>query len=347
MNQIPKAAWITVNRSCNLRCKWCYGASTGFASGSDMDYETAKNIVLLLKDTGVKSIVVIGGDPTLWKDLFRFNDFCNSLGIKTNLVTNAYKFRSEDFWLEYLKHPNTRVEISLKAFDEQSSLLVTKNKDFEGVKTGIQKVTGKFNSQVSIVYSTLVEGHLLEMVSTAMNLGASTVRIGVCTPMSVDGKFVAPFTVDYDKMVLEISTNYKKMVDITKGKLSFTLNTPLCIWPEDFVKDIIAQRRIGAGCQFQNRSGVVFDTDGKVILCNSMFECPVGQYGVDFKDSQSFLTLLNSKEVDEIYKHINSYPSKICVDCALFPRCRGGCPIMWTTHNPEEVISSEKKKGGG
>jgi radical SAM protein with 4Fe4S-binding SPASM domain len=309
-----------------------------------MDYEIAKNIVLILKDIGINTVVLIGGEPTLWKDLFKFNDFCNSLSVRTSIVTNAYAFRSDDFLQEYLKHPNTHVETSLKSFDEQSSLLITRIKDFEGMKTGIQRATSKFKSQVSIVYSTLVENDLLKMVSTAVDLGAQYVRVGVCTPMSIDGKFVAPFTVTYDKMVSEISTNYKKMVDITRGKLSFALNSPLCIWPKDFVKDIIEQNRIGIGCQFRNRLGVVFDPRGKVLLCNNMFDCPVGEYGVDFNDSKTLLALLNSKEVDGFYKHINSYPSKICIDCDLYPRCRGGCPIVWTVYNAEEIISAANNK---
>jgi len=344
MINIPKVAWLTVNRTCNLRCQWCYGTSSGFSSESDMNFELAEKIVLLLKDTGVKSIVVIGGEPTLWKDLFKFNDLCNGLSIKTNLVTNAYRFCSEQFWLEYLKHPNTRIEPSLKAFDEQSSWLITKNKDFEGIRDGIQRVTGKFKIQVSLVYSTLVENRLLEMVSTAVGLGAFSVRVGVCTPMSVNGKFVAPFTVSYDKMVSEISSNYQRLVDITGGKISFTLNTPLCIWPKDFIQDVIAQNRIGNGCQFQHRSGVVFDTDGKVLLCNSMFECPVGQYGVDFSDSQSFLALLNGEKVDGIYRHINSYPSKKCIGCDLYARCHGGCPIMWTVYNADRIVRPTGKE---
>ena len=346
MVYVPKVAWLTVNRSCNLRCQWCYGTSSGFSSGSDMSYEMAEKIVYLLKDSGVKTIVLIGGEPTLWKDLFKFNDLCNSLSIKTNLVTNAYRFHSEQFWLEYQKHPNTRIEPSLKAYDEHSNLLITKTRDFDGMKAGVQRITGKYKTMVSVVYSTLMEGSLLEMVSKAVDLGAFAVRVGVCTPMSVNGEFVAPFTVEYDKMVLEISTNYKKMVDVTKGKLSFALNTPLCIWPKDFVQDIIAKNRISTGgCQFQNRSGIVFDTDGKVILCNSMFECPVGKYGVDFHDSKSFLEMLNSEKVNLIYKHISSYPSRKCADCDLYQRCRGGCPIMWTVYNADEVVHPAKMRG--
>ena len=344
MNIVPKTAWLTVNRLCNLRCQWFYGTSTGFASGSDMNFETAKNIVLLLKDTGVKTIVIIGGEPTLWKDLFKLNDFCNSLSIKTNLVTNAYAFRSEPFWLEYLKHPNTYVEPSLKAFDQQSNLLITNSQDFEGIKTGMRRVTGGFKCQMSVVYSTLVENDLLKMVSAAVDLGAFSVRVMICKPMSINGRFTAPFTVEYSKMVSEISSNYGKMLDITGNRLSFGLNTPLCIWPRDFVQEVIAKKQIGAGCQFQQRSGIVFDTDGKVILCNSMFDCPVGQYGVDFDGSRSFLALLNSDKVGNVYKHINSYPSKECIDCDLYLHCRGGCPVMWTTHNAEKVISQAKER---
>jgi len=344
MTIVPSVAWLTVNRSCNLRCQWCYGSSSGFTSGSDMNFETAKNIVLLLKDLGVKTVVVIGGEPTLWKDLFKLNDFCNSLSIKTNLVTNAYAFRSESFWLEYLKHPNTCIEPSLKAFDQQSNLLITNSKDFEGIKAGMRMVTSKFKCQISVIYSTLIENDLLKMVSAAVDLGAFSVRVVVCKPMSVDGKFIAPFTVEYGKMVAEISGNYEKMLEITRNHLSFGLNTPLCIWPKDFVQDVIAKKRIGMGCQFQCRSGIVFDTDGKVILCNSMFDCPVGQYGVDFDDSKSFLALLNSDKVGNVYKHINSYPSKECIGCDLYPYCRGGCPVMWTVHNAEKVISQAKER---
>lgn len=346
MGNVPKAAWLTVNRSCNLRCQWCYGTSLGFSSESEMDYETAKGIVLLLKDAGIESIVVIGGEPTLWKDLFRFNDFCNSLPIKTHLVTNCYKFHSERFWREYQRHPNTRIEPSLKAFDERSSLLVTKSGDFEKIGAGMRRAVGESKTTINVVYSTLIEGNLLKMVSAAVNLGASSVRIGICKPMSIDGKFSAPFTVPYDRMASEIVGNYTKMVGITGGKLSFALSTPLCVWPRDFIQDCLAQKRIGiGGCQFQNRSGIVFDTDGKIILCNSMFDCSVGKYGVDFSDSKSFLAIVNGEKVDRIYRHVSSYPSTECVDCDLFQQCRGGCPIMWTVYNPCGIVHSVKKGG--
>lgn len=340
-----KTAWLTVNRSCNFRCRWCYGMASGFNDASDMSYKTAQNIVLLLKKVGVTSVFLIGGEPTMWKSLFKFNDFCNELSLKTTLVTNAYKFHSRQFWLEYLKHPNSRIGVSLKSYDEKSHLRITKSADFEGVRVGIQRVTAKYKSSLSLVYSTLIEGHLLEAVSTAIDMGAASVHISPCTPMSINGTFTAPFTVDYSQMVREITTSYRKMVAITNNRISFSLKTPLCIWPKDFIQNLITQKQLTTVCQFQQRAGIVFDTCGSVVLCNSMFDCPVGQYGIDFKNGKSLLALLKGKKVDSIYRHVNSYPSKKCIGCSYFNRCRGGCPIMWTVRDPNTFVRPINSKG--
>jgi radical SAM protein with 4Fe4S-binding SPASM domain len=341
--QKPKTAWLTVNRSCNLRCQWCYGMSSGFEYSLNIEYETAKKIVLLLKEIGIKTIVIIGGEPTIWKNLFSLNDLCNELSLRTSIITNAYAFHSEKFWLNYLKHPNTRIEISLKAFDEESSLLVTGNRRyFENVKVGIEKIVSKFKTPINIVYSNLVENNLLRMVTTAVYLGASYVDVCICKPILENKKFTAPFTVNFEKMAEEISSNFDQMIDITKGALSFTLNTPLCIWPADFIQKSIQQKRIGKGCQFQHRSGIVFDTDGSALLCNSMLNCSVGKYGVDFIDSDSLIELFNSDKVNRIYSYVNSYPSEKCIDCELYQNCRGGCPLMWTVFDPNKIVQPRR-----
>lgn len=344
---IPKSAWVTVNRACDMRCKWCYAASEGYVKDSDMSPELAKKIALLVRDIGIKSVILIGGEPTLWRHLFEFNDFCSALGLRTILVTNGHRFRSEKFQREFQQHPTTVVAPSLKAFDEQSSLSITGLGDFSGIKSGLRNVCNNSKTNISIVYSTLIQGRLLEMLGAAVELGAFGVRIGVCTPMTENGKFVSPYAVDYDIMVAEFCDCYEKAMEITRGNLSFELKTPLCIWPRDFVDKLIERNQIGSGCQFFYRAGVIFDTDGTVMLCNSMFDCPVGKFGEDFSDKKGLLDLMNSDKVNTIYNHITAYPSNICVDCDLYTRCRGGCPIMWTQHKAEEIISKATNQKGG
>ena len=267
------------------------------------------------------------------------------MDLKTILVTNGRRFRSEKFQRAFEQHPTSVIAPSLKAFDGQSCASITGNKDFGGVKHGISYVCNRSKTYVSIVYSTLIQGQLIRMIETAVELGAFGVRISNCTPMSENGIFTSPYTVDYETFEAEVCDCYERATEITRGRLSFDLKMPLCIWPPYFVSRLISNSQISSGCQFFRHAGVIFDVDGTVILCNSMFDCPVGKFGEDFFDKEGLLKLLNSAQVNRIYNHITSYPSKICVNCKLYSRCRGGCPIMWTTHNPEDIISKAKHLG--
>jgi radical SAM protein with 4Fe4S-binding SPASM domain len=336
---VPKTAWITVNRICQMRCGWCYAGSAGYKTNSDMNLELAKRLILLIKDVGIKSVVIIGGEPTLWKYLFEFNDFCRELNIKTGLVSNCQRFSSDKFWEKYQQHPSDYVSISLKAFDQDSSILVSNFKNFDSVRLGIQRICHSNKTQVSLIYNSLVEGRLLDMVKTSVDLGATLVRIGICKPISINGEFISTHCVEYDSVIREVLNCYTELDRITKGRIRLIPNIPLCVWPRDFVRMLLIKKQIGVGgCQFQRRSGVVFDVDGTTILCNSMFDCPVGKFGIDFVDSADMVKLLNSDKVNHVYRSINSYPSKRCIECEMWNFCRGGCPIMWTIHKPEDVI---------
>jgi len=336
---IPKVAWLTVNRACQMRCGWCYAGSTGYKTDCDMNLELAQKLAILVKSAGVKTIVIIGGEPTLWKHLFEFNDFCRKLKIKTGLVSNCQRFSSTKYFEEYQQHPSDYVSVSLKAFDQDSSILVSDFKDFESVKLGIQRICCYQKTQVSLVYNSLIQGQLSDMVKVAVDLGASSARIGTCKPVSINGKFVSTHCIDHVSVVDEVLKQYVELDGATNGKIRFITNIPLCVWPRDFVKMLLNKKQIGVGgCQFQRRSGVVFDVDGTVILCNSMFDCPVGKLNENFSETQGLISLLNSENVNLIYKRINQYPSEKCASCEMWGLCRGGCPIMWTVYKPEKII---------
>jgi len=336
---VPQIAWVTVNRACQMRCDWCYAGSTGYKPGSDMDLELAKELVLTVKSIGIKSIVIIGGEPTLWKHLFEFNDFCRELGVKTSLVSNCQRFSSDKFWEEYQQHPCNAVSVSLKAFDQNSSILVSKFRDFDSVQLGVRRICQNRKTQVSIVYSSLIEGRLLDVVKTAVDLGAALVRIAICKPVSVNRRYSSTHCVEYKSMIDEILNHYAEMDRITNGAIRLIPDIPFCAWPRDFVEMLMSKKQIGiGGCQFQRRLGVIFDVDGTVILCNSMFDCPAGKFGVDVVDNQGLIKLMNSDTVNTVYRSINSYPSGKCVGCKMWSTCHGGCPIMWTTRDPEQVI---------
>ena len=64
----PKTAWFTTNKSCNNRCSWCYARETKF-SNAFMDLGNACKLVDELYKNNVKNIVLIGGEPSIYKYL--------------------------------------------------------------------------------------------------------------------------------------------------------------------------------------------------------------------------------------------------------------------------------------
>jgi len=86
---------LETNKSCNLRCRYCYARS-----GEDLvkvvDLDTLKSIISEAKELGIKSVVVIGGgEPTLhptFKELVAYND---SLGIIPMVFSNTVLMTEE------------------------------------------------------------------------------------------------------------------------------------------------------------------------------------------------------------------------------------------------------------
>ena len=335
---IPNCAWITVNRACNLRCEGCYAKSTGYGLEQDMDFDLTKKIVQLVLSLNIKSITVIGGEPTVWSKLIDFNKFCKISGLKTTIVTNAMRFGNDNFWSKYLENPNTRAGISVKAFDKQSLKDVTGVSSFKLAEKGLKRGIEYFKCGVSAVYSKTSSKNVLDMAQFSMDCGAKNFSLSPCTPSFCDGVPDGNSMTEPHLMVNHILDIYQKLVEITKGKLSFSMKLPLCLWPKDFIDHLVKEGQITTVCQVQQKAGVIFDVNGQVALCNSLFDFPMGRYEYDFSDKNTLISLMNNQKTSEMYDKLTSYPSFKCVSCPMWSVCAGGCPLYWTYLDPEKII---------
>ena len=132
----PTTAWLNVNRQCNFRCKWCYGNDTGFSTKDTMSGTLAERLIHICKEIGVNHVIFIGGEPTLWKDLFEANRLCHELGMTTGLITNAAMFGDDDYWSQYLNNEVDRLSISVKAADMETFKSSTGAKLFTTTQKG-------------------------------------------------------------------------------------------------------------------------------------------------------------------------------------------------------------------
>lgn len=341
MHKIPtlKLMWLTVNRGCNFRCDWCYAAGSEYQPEDEMSLSFTLDLLEIAKQLGVGRLFLIGGEPTLWSHLLDFNDAMQSAGVKSTLVTNAYRFSNDRFWGKYLEHPNTHIGASFKAFNQESLIKNTKATAFADVTKGLRRVF-KYqpNSIASFVYSRPYVSHFLDMVIYAVDCGAFGVSVNFCSPAIHKGRVDNRFMVDTDVLVREIIFAYEEAHAVTGGRLVFVMKHPLCIWPREFIRTLKDRGQISTTCHLQHQSGGIIDTDGALLICNSMFDFPVGRYGQDFKSAESLATFFRSERVKNYFAQVKAYPSKRCINCPVFEDCAGGCPLLWTVYSPDSVI---------
>ncbi len=80
---------LELSRACNLRCIYCYAAS-GQALENELPLEKILHVIDQAAELGVRKIIVLGGgEPLIYKDLFTVIDHILSRGIKVDLFTNG------------------------------------------------------------------------------------------------------------------------------------------------------------------------------------------------------------------------------------------------------------------
>lgn len=335
--RVIAGAWLTVNRKCNFRCPWCYAEGTEYKQEDEMSFSLAKDLTNILKTAGVKQITIIGGEPTLWNPIFEYNQFCRDQGIRTTMPTNGLRFADDDFFEKYKKSPNDLVGISLKAGNQKQLKDSIGCDKFDDLKKGIVRVCSNFDSAISLTYNTLYENNLPEIVQFAIDCGAKGIKIDFCSTVFENGKAKSNYMVPPKKLISNILRDYEKIYKIT-NHIIFEMSIPFCLWPRDFIKDLIEKGQIVSICQIIKRNAVIFNTDGKLQMCNSLFDYPIGKYKEDFYDAETLLNFLNCPQNIKYYDALSCYPSLKCRDCEWYSACGGGCPLRWAVYKPNEIL---------
>lgn len=133
--------------------------------------------------------------------------------------------------------------------------------------------------------------------------------------------------------------------DLYSGDIVIDQSFPLCYLPDDFVTLLLARGQLGGMCHVQSRSGLVFDTNGDILLCNTINNARIVKRA-DYSDGLSLIHCLNSQSLKADYREILRYPSDECSICKYNNICRGGCLMNWTHLDPDLVchpVLSERR----
>ena len=130
---------LETNKSCNLRCRYCY-AQSGEDSAKIADLNVLKRIVSEAKELGIRSVVVIGGgEPTLHPNFRDLIAYIDSLGIIPMLFSNTVLMTEELAGFLYEHNASVMGKLdSLKP--EVQDYLAGKEGAFEDIKKGLENL---------------------------------------------------------------------------------------------------------------------------------------------------------------------------------------------------------------
>lgn len=158
---------LETNKSCNLRCRYCY-AQSGEDLTKAADFEVLKRIILEAKELGIKSVVVIGGgEPTIYPNFRELISYINSLDIIPVVFSNTILMTPE--LAEFLYKNNASVMGKLDSLKpELQDYLAGRDGVFQEIQKGLKNLLNAGFSEVS------EPGELrlgVSFVSNKMNLG--------------------------------------------------------------------------------------------------------------------------------------------------------------------------------
>ena len=331
-----KIAWLTVNRNCNLFCDWCY-AKEFLEKDSKMDYELSTKLIDMALTAGIKKIYLIGGEPTIHPRLFDILRYIKSYNVEIVIVTNGILLADLEFCekIKSLNYEHLHFGISLKGSSEQEYLENCGQEAFRNVLTGIRNCEAYgFRYSLSYVLTTDNIEHIDTFSEKIREYNINKpIAFALCNAMiTQDGEAIinVQHPLKIERVFAEKYTAVSRSLD---DKFALHQIFPLCQCSQELMDTMVEKNQLYTSCHIHARSGVVFDVDGSLLLCNHLAGFSFGQFGKDFWDFDSFCSYWNSEYVTNLHRKFTTMPSEECQNCEVSSKCGGGCCVQWFSNN--------------
>jgi len=210
-----------IGERCNLNCHFCYQNKDGDLNhGSDYDI---KNIIQLLLLKDIKHVILSGGEPLLYDELFKIIESLEDAGIEVSLCTNA--ILADDVFCRRLICTKVRkVTINIASIVDNNYFIHESNSNYNSVIAGIKNFVNyglnvTFNDLVFIVKKDI----FLNKILFCANMGVSNISFIFPIYRDLSSKKLAVRSTQFDEAA-SILQEIEKEFDI-----NITLNNPICI----------------------------------------------------------------------------------------------------------------------
>ncbi len=287
---------LHITSACNYNCIYCYAAKN---APEVFPSERWIRIIQEAGAIGVSHIDLMGGEPFLYKDLYRLLTAAQRRGMGVTIVTNGTHINDE--WLERLKKMNSNLILCVK-YDYNRKIYEkhTGSDQFERIKRNITACVQNGIMVIAFVVVTKLNiGHIREIINDVVEMGA----LPVCEryiPVK-DEKTNEELELsreELSELSKSVKAVYSRLNDVIEAKALLRSNLCTC---------------------FGNNSAAIMQ-DGSVLPCA---EAPaalrVGNIG-----EESLLSIC--RKLQKKRKIWNALPAG-CARCESRSTCGGGCHL--------------------
>lgn len=337
-----KLAWLTLNHNCNLRCRWCYQREMARRSTKIMPKQLARELIGLCAQIGVRNIILIGGEPTLYPRFLDLIRYIKDYGLVANVVSNSVMCADRCFVADMKVAGVDAITTSLKGSSRDEYITATGSDVFDAVRTAVANLEeSKIPQQISVTVSWSTITYWDSMVDFIERCGAKLFHFSFEKPTILsDG------TISFDHKMMPGSiarfvqdTMYPSLL-ASGVRFRIELMLPHCVLDQGFVQKLEAEGHAFGGCMLTNREGIVFDQEGHVLPCNHFVTNALGKYGIDFRTSDEFLHWKSEGEPERFRQLTRMAPGEKCAKCEQWSKCGAGCRLYWLYRGPDELLQT-------
>jgi len=338
-----RICWLTVNRACNLKCKWCYAKDTNYQKNDDIDIKLAYDIVDLCEELKINHITLIGGEPTIYPNLPEVISYSRSKKISCGIVTNGVKLADINYIKKLMKVGQDTFSISLKGENRNNFLEITGQDRYEDVLKGISNCIS-LGAKIS-VSMVLTEDNIdtfLEGVKELAKIGVNHFYFSFCYEFDTSKECKKYLSLNNPRTIVrKFTENYETLNEITNGKFHLFESFPLCLWERELIEKLNERKQIKSVCQLLRKSGLIFDSKGNLIPCNAMPNIKLGTLHKDFRNAKGLMNYVKNPEFISVYNTLCSVPDEKCLECIDYVNCGGGCVCHWTNYTFNHIMNLE------
>lgn len=320
--QHPVFLHFGVTHKCNLNCRMCNLKNN---NGVDMPLEQLEKCIRLIKELGIVSVSIGGGEPLLYQHILEAVRLFSDSGIEVRMLTNG-TLVTKTKMRELKKAGLNHISISLDSLDEaKQDDICGREGTWNHIMEGVRIASQFFNRDNSIsLINTVISKYnieeLLSLVDFAKAKGFYISFMPISSQTHVLGQTFTFQPQHYSK-IDEVFSNLFKIKQKSDNNI-FNSKRFLEI-TKQFLKNKNSNIPCDAGRLFYS-----LESNGWLYICH--------------KKNSPGINLLNISSAEELKQYINSKSFKIRKDefVESCPRCVRPC---WTEvslffHNPSTFI---------